>query len=137
MVSHVELLTVAAAVEVTMPTSVAVVAPPSAVALVLALMSALVTGYVPAARTTSPAAPTASSALPSRRRLLSTVVLVALMVTCHARATASVAVLPAPTALVGSLETGSAPGPDATSTTLPAGWNVSGATHHGTPVALP
>jgi len=106
----VELLTVAAVVEVTMPTSVAAVAPPSAVALVLALMSALVTGYVPAARTTSPAAPTASSALPSRRRLLSTVVLVALMVTCHARATASVAVLPAPTALVGSLETGSAPG---------------------------
>lgn len=127
----------AVVVEVTTPTSVAAVAPPSAVALVLALMSALVTGYATAARTTLPAAPTASSALPSRRRLLSTVVLVALMVTCRAHATASVAALPALTALVGSLETGSAPGLDATSTTSLAGWNVSGATHHGTPVALP
>jgi hypothetical protein len=74
-----------------MPTSAAAMlasevvgAPPSAAALVLALMSALVTGTAPAAHTTSPAAPAASSALPSRMKLLSTVALAVLMLICHA-----------------------------------------------------
>ncbi|KAK8491145.1 hypothetical protein V6N11_037914 [Hibiscus sabdariffa] len=39
----------------------------------------------------------------------------------------------APVALTGNLETGFAPGRDAMSTTLPAGWNVSDAMHQGTP----
>uniref|UniRef100_A0A0E0NBC4 Uncharacterized protein n=1 Tax=Oryza rufipogon TaxID=4529 RepID=A0A0E0NBC4_ORYRU len=99
-------------------------------------MSAQVTGTATAARTTSPAAPAASSALLSRTMLPSTVAaLVPLMVgTCRARgATASAAAPSAPAALAGSLATGFAPGLDAMSTTSPAGWSASGATHRGTP----